>query len=202
MPRKQYDYHYIYKTTNLINNKFYIGMHSTSDLEDGYTGSGKRLWYSIKKYGRENFKMEILEFLPDRSSLKEREKQIVNSDLLKEELCMNLKLGGDGGFINEEHQRKAQIAGGKATKSEETKQKFGELSKSLHAQGKFKYDTFTGKTHTIESRDKISKANSESQKGERNSQFGTCWITKDSKTLKVKKQFLENFLKDGWKRGR
>ena len=109
MSRKQHDYHYIYKTICLVNNKFYIGMHSTSNLEDGYIGSGKRLWYSIKKYGRENFKMEILEFLPDRSSLKLREKEVVNSDLLKEELCMNLKEGGDGGFSSMEHKKKAQV---------------------------------------------------------------------------------------------
>jgi len=43
MPRKQKKYHYIYKTTNILNYKFYIGMHSTDDLDDGYVGSGKRL---------------------------------------------------------------------------------------------------------------------------------------------------------------
>jgi hypothetical protein len=34
-------YHFIYKTTCLITNKYYIGMHSTDDLEDGYVGSRK-----------------------------------------------------------------------------------------------------------------------------------------------------------------
>lgn len=47
-------YHYIYKTTCTITSKFYIGMHSTDNLEDGYVGSGKRLWYSINKHGKEN----------------------------------------------------------------------------------------------------------------------------------------------------
>lgn len=44
-------YHYIYKTKCLLTNKYYIGMHSTDNLDDGYVGSGKRLWYSINKHG-------------------------------------------------------------------------------------------------------------------------------------------------------
>jgi hypothetical protein len=74
-------YHYIYKTTCKITGKFYIGMHSTDKLNDGYLGSGKILWYSRKKYGDENHPIEILEFCSTRAELKIREKQIVNEDL-------------------------------------------------------------------------------------------------------------------------
>ena len=86
-------------------------MHSTDNLNDGYVGSGKRLWYSINKYGKENFKLEILEMLPDRRSLKEREKELVNEDLLKDPMCLNLKTGGEGGFSSEEHQKKCSKMG-------------------------------------------------------------------------------------------
>jgi hypothetical protein len=48
---KSKKFHFIYKTTNLLNNKFYIGMHSTSNLKDGYLGSGTHLRYAIRKYG-------------------------------------------------------------------------------------------------------------------------------------------------------
>lgn len=96
MPRKQHTYHFIYKTTNTINDKFYIGMHSTSNLEDGYIGSGKYLWNAIRKYGRENFLFEILEWYDDKESLKNREIELVNEDLLLEPKCMNIRLGGGG----------------------------------------------------------------------------------------------------------
>lgn len=91
-------YHYIYKTTCIITERFYIGMHSTDNLEDGYIGSGKRLQYSINKHGKENHTKEILEFLPDRKLLSEREIEIVNQEMLNEELCINIVLGGSGGY--------------------------------------------------------------------------------------------------------
>lgn len=54
-------FNFVYITTNLINGKQYIGDHSTNVMDDGYMGSGKMLVYAIKKYGKQNFKCEILE---------------------------------------------------------------------------------------------------------------------------------------------
>jgi len=68
MPRKVKKYHFIYKTTDTRNGNFYVGMHSTNDLNDGYVGSGDRLKKLIYKYGKDIFNIEILEFLPDRKS--------------------------------------------------------------------------------------------------------------------------------------
>lgn len=72
-------------------------MHSTNDLNDGYIGSGKRLWYSINKYGKDKHTCEILEFLPDRKTLKEKEAVYINN-ILNEVSCMNIVKGGSGGF--------------------------------------------------------------------------------------------------------
>jgi hypothetical protein len=98
MAKIEKTYHIIYKTTCLINNKYYIGMHSTDNLEDGYMGSGKALKFSIKRYGKENHRVEILEIVENRELLAERERAIVTLSKVKNGKCMNLKVGGIGGF--------------------------------------------------------------------------------------------------------
>lgn len=214
MPRKKHKYHYIYKTTNLINGKYYIGMHSTSNLEDGYLGSGNRIRRSIKIYGNENFKCEILEMLPDRDSLKERERELVNEDILKDKMCMNLQPGGGGGFVNEEHKQKFLKAGTRALnrtkKSSETlrkrlkdpeyKKNYSLKVKNGHSEVNFNPSTFKGKKHKEESKKKIGESNSIKQKGEKNSQFGTCWITDGKENKKIIKTDLH--LYPEWKLGR
>ena len=92
MGKEEKKYHIIYKTTCLINKKYYIGMHSTDDLEDGYMGSGKALKFSIKRYGKENHKVEILEMVESRELLGEREKAIVTLNKVRDGNCMNLKV--------------------------------------------------------------------------------------------------------------
>jgi hypothetical protein len=88
------NYHYIYKITR-DDGKYYIGMHSTDDLEDSYFGSGKKITRSIKRHGIEKHSKEILEFLSSRKELKERERVLVNEELLSDPMCMNLALGGN-----------------------------------------------------------------------------------------------------------
>ena len=111
MPRKPHAYHYLYKTTNLINTKFYVGMHSTSNLNDGYLGSGVYLRRSIRKYGETNFKMEILEFCDSREILIEKEKEFVNIDFISNPFCMNLMIGGGRIEFSEETCLKISEAG-------------------------------------------------------------------------------------------
>jgi hypothetical protein len=205
---KSKKYHFIYKTTNLKNGKFYVGMHSTNNLNDGYLGSGKRLKRSIKKYGKENFKIEYLEFFDSRELLVEREKQLVNDDLLKDDTCMNLMNGGGGGFISTENQRIRSIAGGNVHKFRlqydiEYKIKhiqiFSKIREKWINSGNHNFKTFLGKTHTEETKKKIGEANSKKQKGIGNSQFGTKWITNGTENKKIKK---EETIPIGWKAGR
>ncbi len=89
-------YHYTYKTTNNITGKYYFGMHSTTNLDDRYLGSGLKLKASVKKYGRENFTNEILEYYETRELLSSAEKILITEETLKDPLCMNLCCAGGG----------------------------------------------------------------------------------------------------------
>jgi hypothetical protein len=212
MARSPHKYHFIYKTTNIKNGRFYIGMHSTSNLNDGYLGSGDRLRRSIRRHGKENFKLEILEFFNSREKLAEREKQLVNEDLLKDPMCMNLKPGGSGGFVNEDHQKKAtkqaNIKRLELLKDNDYKSEFYKktvtpnrilILKNLYKEGVILKNNFTNKKHTKESKIRIGLANSQNQRGEKNSQYGTRWITNGIKNKKIK---TEDIIPKGWVIGR
>ena len=91
--------HFIYKTVNLINQRFYVGVHSTEDLGDGYLGSGTILRKAIKKYGKANFKREILHFTETQDQAWYLETILVTEDFLKNPKVYNQALGGSGGSL-------------------------------------------------------------------------------------------------------
>lgn len=106
MRADQRKFHYIYKITRTDGSgKYYIGMHSTDDLDDGYFGSGERLWHSIKRHGKEKHSKEILEFLPSRKELSLRVAELVNRNTLNDVKCLNLALGGFDSPRNEGKKR-------------------------------------------------------------------------------------------------
>lgn len=203
---KQKKYHYIYKTTCKITGKFYIGMHSTDNLEDGYLGSGKILGYSRKKYGDENHIREILEMSPSREALKAREKEIVNEELLADPLSINLKYGGDGGYTHKPtfqfHSAGGKVSGLKTqnllqgSRDVRWKAAMEKMVSARNSAGGFA--TFTGLKHTEKTKERMSVAHS----GEKNSQFGSCWVVKNAKPIKIKKEQLEEYLKNGFLQGR
>ena len=88
---------FIYKITNKINNRIYIGQsHLTEDVfHSKYWGSGKIIKLAIRKNGKENFTKEILQYCNSQQELDEAEKEwILKLDTLNKEKGYNLAKGG------------------------------------------------------------------------------------------------------------
>lgn len=195
-------YHYIYKITR-DDGRFYIGLHSTDDLEDDYFGSGTKIKRSIKKHGIGKHSKEILEFLPSRKELKFREREIITEDMRADINCMNIAPGGGGGFKDEEHKMKCSSAGGRKggkisgpenARRLHTKEIHSKIQVTKKINNSFFTRGMLGKNHSEETKKKMS--------GEKNSQFGTCWVTNGVKPIKIKKEQLDEYLSKGYSRGR
>ena len=128
---------YIYITTNLLNGKFYIGKRVYRKKDDNwYLGSGIYLNRAIKKYGREYFKKEILEWCNNKIHLCEREIYWIKQlNATNKEIGYNLSLGGDGGNVGIE----AYIKIGNKLRGKKKPKEFGEkISKALKGKSKSK----------------------------------------------------------------
>lgn len=214
--------HYIvYKTTNQVNGKFYIGTHKTVDLNDDYLGSGKLLRYAVEKYGIQNFKREILFVFDNPEEMFAKEAEIVTEEFLSENNTYNLKKGGEGGFdlINKTGKNLYYdkdgnclngIVNAKNLLRENTLKNLlierGEWDSYREKISKNKKEyfqkhpaNFLGKKHSDETRKKISQSSSVHQKGSKNSQFGTMWITNEISSKKIK---ASDPIPDGWRKGR
>ena len=89
-------FYYLYKITNKLNGMYYIGVHQTKNLNDGYMGSGTLIQEAIEKYGSENFEKEILEFFNNSKDMYSREKEIVNNEFINNNQTYNMIVGGYG----------------------------------------------------------------------------------------------------------
>ena len=86
----------VYKTTNLINGKMYIGVDSKNDKN--YLGSGKILKKSISKYGTQNFKKEIIKEFESIEEAYIYEKEYISEmNAVSSENFYNIQEGGKGG---------------------------------------------------------------------------------------------------------
>lgn len=208
----------MYKITNLVNSKIYVGVHKTTNLEDGYMGSGKVIRNAIAKHGIENFKKDILEFFENAELMYAREKEVVNENFLLRKDVYNLRRGGSGGFdyINKlglnpytttfknPDVHKATIESRKLRLLEKgftdkelkshKKLKGVAINKSFRDKGCINAASESSKLKRNNTFDEIKH-----QQGEKNSQFGTIWITNGFINKKIKK---EDSIPEGWNRGR
>ena len=97
----------IYETTNIVNNKKYRGAHQTNKLNDGYLGSGVIFQNAYKKYGRDNFKREILCECNSIDEMIEMEKKYVSQEWIDNNDTYNLQTGGlSYGILSKESKKK------------------------------------------------------------------------------------------------
>lgn len=153
-------YGYIYITTNIINNKKYIGKHKAKIHSKSYLGSGVILNEAIKKYGRSNFTNKVIEWCNSLDELNEREiywikyYNAVNSDDF-----YNISPGGDGYAWNEGKTKYTNSSLMTVSLKE------SETKKRLYAEGKLKAWNKGLTKETSDAIAKYSKSFSKSKKG-------------------------------------
>ena len=103
-------YNYVYITTNKINGKFYIGKHSTDNLNDKYLGSGIKLNNAIKKYGKEHFTIELICECSSQEELDQKEFEYISSYPIEQLYNTKFVQGKCGGDTLSNHPNKAEIS--------------------------------------------------------------------------------------------
>lgn len=210
-------YYTVYKTTNSITGRFYIGCHKTSELNDDYFGSGKYLNRAIARYGKENFYKEILYVFDNADDMFAKEAELVTEDVITEGNTYNIKAGGFGGWDYVNYSKK-NVYSTHTERSRENMYKGHEKLRELKADPEYmenlthkivetkikRFGTaqpgcFKGKTHTSDTKRKIGQANSKKQQGRSNSQYGTMWITDGKQCKKIQK---DSVIPTGWYKGR
>lgn len=198
----------IYKTTCKINGKIYIGKHQTHNLNDGYVGSGKHLRRAIRKYGKENFVTEILHVFSSEEEMNAKERLLVTQEFCSRQDTYNICEGGKGGwgYVNtlERNWTDKSVS---ALLNWKARASFDEISKAAKASAEtrkriglsFPRCDWTGYKHKSSTRDKLSLIMREKTIGEKNSQFGTVWITNGVESKKIR---LNDAIPEGWRRGR
>ena len=145
--------YYIYRITNNINHKTYIGQHKYCKsllVDDGYMGSGVILRKAQKKYGIENFSKEIITIAMSRSEANVLEKYYIAKERKENNFgCYNVADGGQGGGQRGYHH------------TEDAKKRISETHKGRYVSEETKKkisDYFKGKPRSEETIKKVSES--------------------------------------------
>jgi|OM-RGC.v1.013590980 NUMOD3 motif. len=212
--------HYtVYKVTHRASGRYYIGVHQTEDLDDGYLGSGLHVTRAVEKYGREAFEKEILFNYDNPDEMFSKEKELVTLQVVEDPETFNLCPGGRCGswwranqVTTSEQRREAAMRGNRKKREllkdpnwapkfrEAARRNIQEWNKRAPPEA---YATFTGRKHSEETKAKMRASMGQKQTGKNNSQFGTCWVCREGEApRKIKKTELLTFQEAGWQRGR
>lgn len=213
-------YYTVYKTTNITNGKSYIGQHKTSDLDDGYLGSGFALKRAIKKYGSDAFVKEYLFIFDNEKDMNDKEIELVTLDFCMREDTYNICPGGNSGgvvyanlnglnhknscFKSEEWQKILQEKAKEGIKKKHSDLEWKEDYYKRISETKKKFyqvnpGGFEGRTHSDETKKKMSETKKNKTNGDKNSQYGTMWITNGLENKKIRK---DDDIPTGFRKGR
>jgi hypothetical protein len=194
----------IYQITNKVNEKFYIGLHKTKNVNDGYFGSGIAIKAAIEKYGIKNFEKTILHVFHDSKQAREKEIEIVTEELVKNPMCYNLTVGGYGGFhyIRAENKHKlnkgkkvihsknlnatARVSPDVLPKYLELGWEMGFLPESLQKMSE------SGKV-------KIQSEKHRSKNSETKTETSILEHIETGKRKFIKKEIIQDYINDGWR---
>ena len=217
-------FYYLYEIKNLINDKIYVGVHKTKNMDDGYMGSGRVILRAIEKHGIENFTKTILETFENSEVMFLREKEVVTDEFLARPDSYNLRRGGSGGFdyinsigsnvkldeqrlrdpsiierVREIHRKnKSSIEFDDAAREKGRKKckdlKLGYMNPIIWGKGVEAAMSPVIRQKRLDSFKRIGH-----QQGVKNSQHGTMWITTGEESQRIKKDSL---IPEGWRKGR
>lgn len=171
-------FHIVYKTVRQSTGEYYIGVHSSTKLNDSYLGSGYRIKNLIRKYGKSDFVRTNMHLCETRYDALQLEYRLLSPTTLFDPLCLNICVGGKGNPL-----------GGHGI-SEEAKTKLS----NLH----------TGKKLSVDTKSRISKSKKNQPSPLKNVARPTSTRTKISNSQKGKikssehKQKLSEAIKLVW----
>ena len=135
-------YGYIYKVTNNLNNKIYIGQKRSPIFVESYFGSGTQIRRAVEKYGEENFSREVLEWCYSKDDLNQKEIYYIDKYNARDNsIGYNIALGGSiiGMKHSEETKAKMSASAKGRRMSEETKRKLSIAHTGKHLTDEHKY---------------------------------------------------------------
>lgn len=195
--------YYVYKITNRITGKYYIGKRAAKDPHsDSYMGSGRLIKEAIKKHGAENFRKEVLDVFESDAEAASLEAELVTPMQVGDPNCYNLHEGGMGGFAHlntgdEPHRERCRRA------ERRRKEIYGPLVNSTDnfATNPHYQREASDRARTPEAiqkrRDTFKKTRH--QQGEKNSQFGTvCCVPRDAESAEGYQRFPKDAIPEGW----
>lgn len=201
-----YMYYLVYKITNNVNGKIYIGAHKTEDKNDEYMGSGQLIKNAIKKYGRSNFTKEILFEATNAEEMFEKEALLIELGPHSYNLYKS-GIGGTGFYNGNATQARLD-----KLKDEKWREEFGRkisegLKKKYREDDNFR-ENITQKNrergkncpyhHTEEQKKKIGERMKIINSGENNPNYGKIRITNGIEIKSIEKN---EQIPDGWWRG-